>query len=171
MDNYYNIYVRPPQGCVFQAVPEVTHTPPGETGKAHDLLAVTTVDDHPNWHYFNGILAHSVGKGEAAAEHWRLQVEVNPTEFEGWLPLGFYLMQEVGDYEAGEAHFRQACAQHPRHQECRAWLGDALLRQGRNKEALVELEAALKLDPVDEEFVAGIKAFVAEIREGKLEEE
>lgn len=143
----------------------------GETGKAHDLLTATTVDDHPSWHHFNGILAHSVGEEEAAVEHWRLQIEVNPAEFEGWLPLGFHLMQEAEDFEAGEAHFRQACAQHPGRQECRAWLGDALLRQGRAKEALVELEAALKLDPVDDDFVAGIKAFIAEIREGKLEEE
>jgi tetratricopeptide (TPR) repeat protein len=140
----------------------------GETGQAHDLLAATTAADHPRWHHWNGVLAHSVGRPEAAVEHWRLQLETHPEDFESWLPLGFHLMQDRQDYAAAEDHFRRAVERHPRHQEFRAWLGDALLRQGRRDEALRELEAARDLEPVDPRFAQGIAALIASIEAGEV---
>lgn len=139
----------------------------GETGQAHDLLTATTAGDHPKWHHWNGVLAHSVGRTEAAVEHWRLQLEAQPEDFESWLPLGFHLMQDRQDYPAAEAYFRRACERHPAHQEFRAWLGDALLRQDRCDEALVELKAARELKPVDERFAAGIEELIAELDQGE----
>jgi Flp pilus assembly protein TadD len=139
----------------------------GETGQAHDLLAATTADDHPRWHHWNGVLAHSVGRVDAATEHWRRQVEAHPEEAEGWLPLGFHLMQDRQDFPEAEAYFRRAVDQHPQHQEFRAWLGDALLRQGRRDEALAELKAARDLEAVDPRFAAGIDDLIAQIEQGE----
>ena len=135
----------------------------GETGQAHDLLSATSADDHPCWHLQRGILAHSVGRPEAAAEHWRLQIETQPEELMGWKMLGFHLIQELDDHAGAEAHFRAACEQFPRFMEFRAWLGDALMRQDRKQEALVELKAALELDPIDDEFTAGVQSLVADL--------
>ncbi len=139
----------------------------GETGQAHDLLTATTTKDHPRWHHWNGVLAHSVGRTDAAVEHWRLQVAGHPDDFESWLPLSFHLMQELEDFPAAEQYFRGAVARHPKHQEFRAWLGDAILRQGRRDEALVELKAALELEAVDEKFAAGIDELIAKLEAGE----
>ena len=135
----------------------------GETGQAHDLLSETSVDDHPCWHLQRGILAHSVGRPEAALEHWRLQIEVHPEEMMAWKMIGFHLMQEADDPVAAEAHYRAGCDQFPRFMEFRAWLGDALMRQDRLPEALTELKASLDLEPLDDEFTAGVRRLVADI--------
>lgn len=136
----------------------------GETGKAHDLLAATTEDDHPCWHLHHGALAHSVGRPDAAAGHWRRQVEIRPEEPLGWQTLGFYLLQERDDAAAAEAVYRQACTAFPRHQEFRAWLGEAIHRQGRPQEALAELEAARALEPIDQTFTDGLEQLIRQIR-------
>jgi len=136
----------------------------GETGQAHDLLLATGPDDHPCWHLHRGTLAHAVGRPDAAAEHWRQQIATRPDQPLGWQTLGFYLLQQQGDLAAAEDLYRRACAEFPRHQEFRAWLGDALQRQGRAREALAELEAALALEQVDAEFAAGIEETVARLR-------
>jgi len=137
----------------------------GETGQALDLLAATTAEDHPRWHLHNGILANSVGKIEAAGEHFKMQVKEQPKEFAGWLAMGFHYMQEIGDVPAAERTYREACELFPTKQEFRAWLGDSLLRQDRPREALAELESALFLDPVDERFRAGIEDLIVQVQE------
>jgi len=137
----------------------------GETGQALDLLTSTTAADHPRWHLHNGILANSVGKIEAAAEHFKLQIKDHPNEILGWSALGFHYMQEMGDYPAAESTYRQACELFPTKQEFRAWLGDALLRMDRHREALTELESSLFLEPLDERFSAGVEDLIVQIRE------
>ena len=139
----------------------------GETGQAYDLLAATSAADHPRWHHWNGVLAHSVGRQEAAAEHWQLQIEAHPEDFESWLPLGFHLMQERRDFIKAEAYFRDAIDQHPQHQEFRAWLGEALLQQDRRDEALAELKAAREIPATDPRFVAGLEELITELESGE----
>lgn len=137
----------------------------GETGRAHDLLLETDADDHPRWHLVRGNLAHAVGRPDAAREHWREQVQANPEEPLGWQTLGWHLLHEQQDATAAAACFSGACGIFPQHQEFRAWFGEALYRQGRNAEALAELEQARALEPVDAEFSRGLDALLAEVRQ------
>jgi tetratricopeptide (TPR) repeat protein len=137
----------------------------GETGRAHELLLETDEEDHPRWHLMRGNLAASVGRIDAAREHWQQQVQVSPDEPLGWQTLGWHLLHDRQDPAAAAACFSGACRLFPQHQEFRAWLGESLFHQGKAAEALTELEAAQRLDPVDAQFSAGLEALVAEVRE------
>lgn len=136
----------------------------GEVGQALDLLEATGEGDHPCWNLHHGLLAQSIGRKEAALEHWRRQVEVEPEEPLGWKLLSWYYMQESEDFEAAEQLMRQACERFPRWMEFRAWLGNALYRQERHQEALTELEASRFLDPIDEEFREQVNEFIEQVR-------
>ncbi len=136
----------------------------GQPGRAHELLLETLPEDHPRWHLLRGNLAHAVGHADAAREHWREQVQASPEEPLGWQTLGFHLLHERDDPAAAAACFQGACGMFPTHQEFHAWLGEALWRQGRSREALTTLERARTLDPVDAEFTRGLEALIAEVR-------
>lgn len=89
----------------------------GETGRAHDLLTATGPEDHPYWNLHNGTLAYSVGRQDAALEHWRLQVESQPDHILGWQTLGMYLLHELADMPSAVQHFQKACERFPGHPE------------------------------------------------------
>lgn len=143
----------------------------GETGQALDILNATGESDHPCWNLHHGLLAQSVGRGEAAAEHWRRQIEIEPEEPLGWKMLGWYLMQETDDYTGAEALFREACELFPKWMEFRAWLGNALYRQGRIDEAIKELESSRFLDPIDEEFGEQVQELLEQLRGEQREQD
>jgi len=142
----------------------------GEVGQALDLLEATSEQDHHCWNLHHGLLAQSLGRKDAALEHWRRQVEVEPEEPMGWKLLSWYYMQESEDFTAAEQLMRDACERFPKWMEFRAWLGNALYRQDRKTEALVELEASRFLDPIDEEFREQVSEFIALVQ-GELGEE
>jgi tetratricopeptide (TPR) repeat protein len=105
----------------------------GETGQAHELLLATGPQDHPCWHLHRGTLAYSVGRPEAALEHWRLQIASRPDQPLGWQTLGFYLLHEAGDLPAAVSHFAEAAAAFPDQPEFRAWLAEAEARLARER--------------------------------------
>jgi tetratricopeptide (TPR) repeat protein len=102
----------------------------GETGRAHDLLLATGPGDHPCWHLHRGALAWSVGRPEAALEHWRLQVAERPDQIVGWQTLAHVLLQDPQQRAAAVDLLERACAAFPEHHEFAAWYEDA--RAGQN---------------------------------------
>ena len=147
----------------FQVEQASLRTMDGSYGKALDLLNETGEKDHPCWNLHHGVLAQTLGRKEAALEHWLRQVEIEPEEPMGWKVLGWYYMQESQDYSAAEALMRRAVERFPEWMEFRAWLGGALHRLGRPDEALAELRAAQSLDPIDDEFVDQVAEFIQQI--------
>lgn len=107
----------------------------GETGRAHDLLLASGAQDHPCWHLHRGTLAFSVGRGDAALEHWRSQVAERPEEPLGWQTLGYHLLQDLGDLPAAIRHFQQAVERFPRHPEFADWLRQAQERLAHERRA------------------------------------
>jgi tetratricopeptide (TPR) repeat protein len=97
----------------------------GETGKAHDQLLATGPDDHPCWHLHRGTLAYSVGRADAACEHWRLQTEARPDHVAGWQTLAYYLLFQAGDVAAAAELLERATALFPDHPELGQWLAEA----------------------------------------------
>lgn len=136
----------------------------GDLGGAHELLLETAADEHPRWHLLRGNLAHAVGHADAAREHWRAQVQESPEEPLGWQTLGWHLLHERQDAAAAAACFTGACGIFPQHQEFRAWLGEALLQQGKPEEALAALEHARGLQAVDPDFAAGLEERIGTLR-------
>lgn len=155
---------KPHKARWFKVEQASLHTLDASYGKALDLLNETDEKDHHCWNLHHGVLAQTLGRKEAALEHWLRQVEIEPEEPMGWKTLGWYYMQESEDFAAAEALMRQACERFPKWMEFRAWLGNALYRLDRKEEALEELEASRFLDPVDDEFVDQVADFIKTIK-------
>jgi tetratricopeptide (TPR) repeat protein len=103
----------------------------GQSGRAHELLLEAGPEDHPCWNLHHGTLAYSVGRPDAALEHWRRQVETQPDELLGWQTLGFFLLHERSDLRAAIRHFETACRRFPDHPEFSEQLEEARSRLTR----------------------------------------
>jgi len=83
--------------------------------------------------------------GEAIQEYQRA-VQLSPNDYRLWLPLGRALEQS-GDVQAAEQAMRQAVKLAPAYAYPHWYLGNLLLRQGRNDDAFAELRRTGEADP------------------------
>ncbi|MBD3221571.1 hypothetical protein GF314_10035 [bacterium] len=136
----------------------------GDVGRALDLLESTGPEAHPCWHLHHGLLARSLGRNEAALEHWRAQVDAQPDEPLGWRALGWALIDEDADAHEVGTLMQEAARRFPGTMEFRAWQGLANYKRGDLSGALAELEASRDLEPLDPGFPDELAQLVARVR-------
>ena len=80
-----------------------------------------------------------------AARHFEEAVSLSPNDYRLWMDLG-RARERTGDAAGSEKAFRRAVELAPSYSYPRWYLGNLLLRQGRNDEAFVELRLAGERD-------------------------
>jgi tetratricopeptide (TPR) repeat protein len=136
----------------------------GDVGRALDLLETAGPDAHPCWHLHHGLLARSLGRKEAALDHWRVQVDEHPDEPLGWRALGWALIDADADANEVGTLMQEAAKHFPGTMEFRAWQGLAHYKQGDLSGGLAHLEASRDLEPLDPGFPDEVEQLVARVR-------
>lgn len=148
----------------FKVEAAALRTLDGDVGRALDLLEATTPRDHPCWHLHHGLLAHGLGRRDAALEHWYAQVEQSAEEPLGWRILGWALIQSDAPADEMAELMNQAIGRFPDVMEFRAWLGLSHFKAGDRAAALRELELSRTLRPLDEAFGHEVDELIARLR-------
>lgn len=97
--------------------------------------------------YYYGALLDKNGQTDAAMEAMRRILEVNPENANALNYVGYTLSVQGKDLVQAEAMIRKALALKPEDPYIQDSLGYVLLKQGRNKDAVVALEKAARMKP------------------------
>jgi len=102
--------------------------------------------EHPEALQYLGMLAHQIGKGEAAVDLMRRAIASRPGYMEAYYNLGLmYLLQ--GKWAEAAATYRRLLEMKPDYIEAHNNLGNALQAQGKPAEAVACYRRALALKP------------------------
>jgi tetratricopeptide (TPR) repeat protein len=105
------------------------------------------IDHNSNIAHDNlGMALADRGEFQAAIEHYRRAIEINPGYVNSYNNLGVALLAQ-GQLDGAVAQFRQAAAIGPGYIMAHSNLGIALARKGEMDEAVDEFRAALRLNP------------------------
>ncbi|HTG44322.1 MAG TPA: tetratricopeptide repeat protein, partial [Verrucomicrobiae bacterium] len=99
---------------------------------------------------------------ESASKAWSevsMALSIDNELAEGFVSRAILFNDFEWSAAAGEADYRKALELSPNHADAHHWYGRALAQRGRTKEALAEMEAAEKLDPLSP-FIRTTKARV-----------
>jgi hypothetical protein len=111
-------------------------------------LAARLAPDDPQAHYTVGVFARNEftpdGLQETVREFERATA-LSPRDYRLWMDLG-RAREQAGDAAGGERALRRALALAPNYVMPRWYLGNLLLRDGREAEAVTELRAAAESD-------------------------
>ena len=105
--------------------------------------------DDPQVHYTLGVFARKSFAPEELREvlaRYERAVSLSPHDHRLWMELG-RAGGQAGDEEGGERALRHAVALAPHYSMPRWYLGNLLLRAGREPEAFAELRRAAEIDP------------------------
>ena len=105
--------------------------------------------DDPQAHYTIGVFARRSFEPAALAEtvrEFERAAELSPHDYRLWMELG-RAREQAGDAAGGERALRRARELAPNYVMPRWYLGNLLLRAGREEEAVVELRGAAESDP------------------------
>jgi tetratricopeptide (TPR) repeat protein len=78
-----------------------------------------------------------------AAHCWEESLKLDPAEILVWNNLGYFYLNVDNNFIRAESHYRLAIKQFPQHKRFYAFLGDALVSQGRYRDALPLYRTAL----------------------------
>jgi Tfp pilus assembly protein PilF len=120
--------------------------PPNE-GVVHD--AARLAPDDPQVYYSLAVFARNSftpGALEEALAHYERATSLSPNDYRLWLELG-RVRGQAGDAAGGERALRRAVELAPSYAMPRWYLGNLLLRAGRQDEAFAELRRAAEFDP------------------------
>ena len=126
-------------------VPHVEGASAGDVARAAARLA----PDDPQTHFTLARLAEKSFLPDDLVESIRSYeraTSLSPNDFRLWVELG-RARGAAGDQGGAESALRRAAELAPNYPEPRWYLGNLLLRQGRNEEAFVELRRAGDADP------------------------
>ena len=105
--------------------------------------------DDPQVHYTLGVFARKSFAPEELREalsRYERAVALSPHDYRLWMELG-RARGQAGDEEGGERALRHAVTLAPHYSMPRWYLGNLLLRAGREPEAFAELRRAAEIDP------------------------
>lgn len=105
--------------------------------------------DDPQVHFTLGVFARKSFEPEELAEALRRferATALSPHDYRLWMELG-RARGQAGDAAGGERALRHAVALAPHYSMPRWYLGNLLLRAGRDREAFAELRRAAEIDP------------------------
>lgn len=124
--------------------------------------------DDPQVHYTLGVFARKSFAPEELREallRYERAVSLSPHDHRLWMELGRARAQ-AGDEEGGERALRHAVALAPNYSMPRWYLGNLLLRAGREPEAFAELRRAAEIDPAlhTQIFTAAWSYFGGDVR-------
>ena len=105
--------------------------------------------DDPQVHYTLGVFARKSFEPEElreALQRYERAVSLSPHDHRLWMELG-RARGQAGDEEGGERALRHAVSLAPHYSMPRWYLGNLLLRAGREGEAFAELRRAAEIDP------------------------
>jgi tetratricopeptide (TPR) repeat protein len=111
-------------------------------------LAERLAPDDPQTHFTAGVFARNEFTQEGLREtvrEFERAVALSPRDYRLWMELG-RAREQAGDTEGGEVALRRAVALAPNYVLPRWYLGNLLLRAGRDEEAFVELRQAAESD-------------------------
>jgi tetratricopeptide (TPR) repeat protein len=111
-------------------------------------LAERLAPDDPQTHFTAGVFARNDFSEEGLREtvrEFERAVALSPLDYRLWMELG-RAREQAGDREGGEAALRRAVALAPGYVMPRWYLGNLLLRAGRDEEAFAELRRAAESD-------------------------
>jgi serine/threonine-protein kinase len=109
--------------------------------------AIRLKSDNPRRHLWLGHSLKAQGKHDEAISEYRTAIKLKPDFAVAHNNLGAILCDQVLDYRAAEAAFRQAIRFDPDDDSARRNLGHALRHQGKVEEAIAEYRTAIKLKP------------------------
>ena len=163
--------LNPQNVALFQRLAEAL-TPQGRYEEAIDVLAEATAltpdsTQAAKLHFLMGETARENGQPEAAAEHYKHALELDPHHWEAlhWLAT---LRAEQQRYDEMLELLQRLLALHPNDAATYSNMGIALFYLGRNDEALKSFDQALSLDPTLESARANREA-VLEAMAGNVE--
>ncbi|HEV1993104.1 MAG TPA: tetratricopeptide repeat protein, partial [Candidatus Acidoferrum sp.] len=100
----------------------------------------------PKAHYFSGQAYIRWEHWSEAADEFKAELVLVPTDPDAKFNLGFVSLQQSNVEEAAEL-FKQVITLHPDHAKSQYELGKILMDRGQMKEAIDHLEAAARLSP------------------------
>lgn len=112
-------------------------------------IAVAGAPDDPRTHYISAILLEKTFLPEdlpKSLEEYEKAAALSPHNYLYWLVLG-RAREQTGDAEGAEKALRKASQLAPNYAQVQWSLGNALLRQGKSGEALIEIRRAIASDP------------------------
>ncbi len=121
----------------------------GDAGRESLLWALQAGPDDPLTHRAWAGLARrgfTPAEQQTAVQQLTEAARLSPHDYRIWIDLG-QTRQQIDDAEGAEKALRQAVALAPHYAAPRWFLGNFLLRKGRNDEAFAELRQAADADP------------------------
>ncbi|HEX8475852.1 MAG TPA: carbohydrate binding domain-containing protein [Pyrinomonadaceae bacterium] len=111
--------------------------------------ATRLAPDDPQAHFTLAVFAKRTFSPEElqdALRHYERATSLSPNDYRLWMELG-RVREQVGDTEGGERALRRSVEFAPHYAMPRWYLGNLLLRAGRQDEAFVELRRSADADP------------------------
>ncbi|HEY0657283.1 MAG TPA: tetratricopeptide repeat protein [Pyrinomonadaceae bacterium] len=112
-------------------------------------IAVAAAPSDPQAHYISAILLEKTflpADLTKSLEEYEKAAALSPHNYLYWLALG-RAREQTGDAEGAEKALRKASLLAPNYAQVQWTLGNALLRQGKSAEALVEIRRAIQSNP------------------------
>jgi tetratricopeptide (TPR) repeat protein len=117
-----------------------------QTSRSLWAYATRSGRESPTAHNNYGAALLAAGEHDAAIEQFRSAIALRPWHANAWFNIG-RAEAERGDLPAAEASIRSGLAYMPGNAAARLMLAECLLLSGRESEAALELQAALRDDP------------------------